>query len=112
MGSAQALRNAIGAKGAQALRNAIGGKAIAGLPRAQMAQDTDDRLAAMFEAHFALVWRSLRRLGVHPDAVDDAAQEVFVVASRRLAAIENGKEKAFLLGTALRVAADARRASA
>ena len=74
--------------------------------------DADDRLAAMFEAHFALVWRSLRRLGVHPDSVDDATQEVFVVASRRLAAIERGKEKAFLLGTALRVASTARRTTA
>ena len=104
---------------------------MAGLPRAGTAMSADDpsappfggaarpeqvltrdRLAKLFEAHFALVWRSLRRLGVHPAAVDDAAQEVFVVASRRLAAIEPGKEKAFLLGTALRVASTARRATA
>jgi RNA polymerase sigma-70 factor (ECF subfamily) len=68
------------------------------------------RLTAMFHAHFDFVWRSVRRLGVSDDAVDDAAQEVFVVASRRLSAIEDGKEKAFLFGTAVRVAADARRA--
>jgi len=53
----------------------------------------------------------VRRLGVPPEAVDDAAQEVFVIASRRLASIEEGKERAFLYGTAVRVASTARRTS-
>jgi RNA polymerase sigma-70 factor (ECF subfamily) len=44
--------------------------------------------------------------------VDDAAQEVFVVASRRLDDIAEGAERAFLYGTAIRVASDARRALA
>jgi RNA polymerase sigma-70 factor (ECF subfamily) len=70
-----------------------------------------DRLTTLFQQHFDLVWRTVRRLGVPPEAIDDAAQEVFVVASRRLAAIEPGKERAFLYGTAVRVAADARRSS-
>jgi RNA polymerase sigma-70 factor (ECF subfamily) len=70
---------------------------------------TDERLSAMFQEHADFVWRSVRRLGV-PDAnVDDAVQEVFVVASRRLGEIDAGKERAFLFGTAVRVAADARR---
>jgi RNA polymerase sigma-70 factor (ECF subfamily) len=69
-----------------------------------------DRLSTMFHHHYDFVWRSVRRLGVAPDAVDDAAQEVFVVASRKLDAIEAGKEKAFLFGTAVRVASDTRRA--
>ncbi len=69
----------------------------------------DTRLTAMFTAHADVVWRSLRRLGVPAAAIDDATQEVFVVAQRRLATIEAGKERAFLLGTAVRVAADARR---
>jgi len=69
-----------------------------------------ERLTAMFTAHFDFVWRSLRRLGVPDGGVDDAAQEVFVVAQRKLRVIEAGKEKAFLFGTAVRVAADARRA--
>ena len=71
----------------------------------------EQRFARLFEEHFDFVWRSLRRLGVAPGSVDDAAQEVFVVASRRLAAIEPGKERAFLFGTALRVASDARRSA-
>ncbi|HEV7556023.1 MAG TPA: sigma-70 family RNA polymerase sigma factor [Kofleriaceae bacterium] len=70
-----------------------------------------DRLSVMFHDHFDFVWRSVRRLGVPPESVDDAAQEVFVVASRKLDAIVVGKEKAFLFGTAVRVASDARRAS-
>ena len=67
------------------------------------------RLRAMFEQYWGFVWRSLRRLGVADAAADDAAQEVFIVATRRLASIEVGKEKSFLFGVAMRVAADARR---
>jgi RNA polymerase sigma-70 factor, ECF subfamily len=69
------------------------------------------RFARLFEAYYDFVWRSLRRLGVRPDGVDDAAQEVFVVASRRLDEIEPLKERSFLFGTAMRVASEARRAA-
>jgi len=79
------------------------------LPARPMAV-TVDRLSTMFHHHYDFVWRSVRRLGVLPEAVDDAAQEVFVVASRKLDAIELGKEKAFLFGAAIRVASDSRRA--
>lgn len=68
-----------------------------------------DRLTAMFEEHAAFVWRSLRRLGVSEPAVDDATQEVFLVANWRLAEIQLGKERAYLFGVAVRVASDARR---
>lgn len=68
------------------------------------------RLRELFERHYDFVWRSLRRLGVRPDAVDDAAQEVFVVAARKIEAIAFGAERSFLYGTSLRVASDARRA--
>jgi RNA polymerase sigma-70 factor, ECF subfamily len=69
-----------------------------------------DRLSTMFLDHYDFVWRSVRRLGVSSEAVDDATQEVFVVASRKLDSIEAGKEKAFLFGAAIRVASDSRRA--
>jgi RNA polymerase sigma-70 factor (ECF subfamily) len=75
-----------------------------GMPR------DDARLRGLFDAHYDFVWRSLRRLGVSSEAVDDAAQEVFLVLSRKLDDVPVGKEKAFLFGTALRVASDARRA--
>jgi len=71
-----------------------------------------DRLRAVFDAELGFVWRSLRRLGVPPGATDDAAQEVFLVASRRLADIEVGRERSFLFATALRIAANARRSFA
>jgi len=74
--------------------------------------DRSTRLAAVASDSYAFIWRSLRRLGVRPPAVDDAAQQVFEVASRRLEAIEPGRERAFLFKTALLVAAEARRGSA
>ena len=70
------------------------------------------RLRAMMDNHFETVWRSLRRLGVPEAGADDAAQQVFVVASRRLDEITVGGERGYLLGIALRVASDARRALA
>ena len=62
-------------------------------------------IKTLFSTHYASVWRLLRRFGVSPSALDDAAQEVFWVAARRLADIEVGRERAFLYGVALRVAA-------
>jgi RNA polymerase sigma-70 factor, ECF subfamily len=69
-----------------------------------------ERLAAMAAHNFQFIWRSLRRLGVVAPAVDDAAQQVFEVASRRLGEIEPGRERAFLFKTAIFVASEARRA--
>jgi RNA polymerase sigma-70 factor (ECF subfamily) len=63
-------------------------------------------LRALFEAHYGSVWRLLRRFGVPPAQLDDAAQEVFWVAARRFSDIEAGREKAFLYGVALRVASN------
>ncbi|HEX8791043.1 MAG TPA: sigma-70 family RNA polymerase sigma factor [Polyangiaceae bacterium] len=67
------------------------------------------RLRAMLDEHFDFVWRSLRRLGLPEHAADDGAQRVFVVASRRLADIEPGSERAFLFRTATHVASSERR---
>ena len=53
---------------------------------------------------YTMVWRLLRRLGVPDSKADDATQQVFLVATERQAEIEPGKERAFLYGTALRVA--------
>ena len=70
------------------------------------------RLRAMMTTHFNFIWRSLKRLGVPQGDVDDCAQQVFLVASRKLAVIAEGSEQAFLFGTALNVAAEARRTAA
>jgi len=67
-------------------------------------------LRALFQAHYASTWRLLRRLGVRPALLDDATQEVFWVAARRLPDIQPGRETSFLYGVALRVASsEARR---
>jgi len=67
------------------------------------------RLRQLFDTQFDFVWRSLRRLGVPELLADDATQEVFLVASRRLADIEIGRERSFLFATALRIASTTRR---
>jgi RNA polymerase sigma-70 factor (ECF subfamily) len=67
------------------------------------------RLRDLLERHFDAVWCSLRRLGVAETELDDCAQQVFVVASRKLRAVAEGRERAFLLGIAVNVASHARR---
>jgi RNA polymerase sigma-70 factor (ECF subfamily) len=52
----------------------------------------------------AAVWRLLRRLGVPVSDLDDAAQQVLLVVTERRADILPDKERAFVFGTALRVA--------
>lgn len=69
------------------------------------------RIRALLEQHFDFVWRSLRRFGVQEGDVDDAAQEVFVVVARRLDQVLPERERAFLVGTALRVASTFRRSA-
>jgi RNA polymerase sigma-70 factor (ECF subfamily) len=71
--------------------------------------EPDRRVAAMVAKHHGQVWRSLRRLGLSESDADDASQQVFLVAHRRLADIAPETEQAFLLQTALRVAAEFRR---
>jgi RNA polymerase sigma-70 factor (ECF subfamily) len=66
-------------------------------------------LRDLFTQHYASIWRLLRRLGVREADLDDAAQEVFWVAARRLADIRIGSEHSFLYGVALRVASGERR---
>ncbi len=76
----------------------------AGFEAASLASAEPGRLRALFEQHYASIWRLLRRLGVPTAQLDDAAQEVFWVAARRLSDIEPGREHSFLYGVALRVA--------
>jgi RNA polymerase sigma-70 factor (ECF subfamily) len=64
---------------------------------------------ALVRAEIDFVWRQLRRLGLSRADADDATQQVFMVASRRRAELVAGKERSFLYGTAMRVAANLRR---
>jgi RNA polymerase sigma-70 factor, ECF subfamily len=63
---------------------------------------TPDPFVDLYETHFDFVWRSLRRLGVPVAHVDDAAQEVFVVAFRRFETFQGrSSAKTWLFGIAV-----------
>jgi RNA polymerase sigma-70 factor (ECF subfamily) len=65
---------------------------------------------AVYREHFSFVWRVLSGMGVPPGAVEDAAQEVFVVVLRRLPEFEpKASVKTWLYEIAMRVASNARR---
>jgi RNA polymerase sigma-70 factor, ECF subfamily len=64
----------------------------------------------LYRQHFAFVWRTLRRFGVADAGLEDAAQEVFLVAHRRAGAWASwSSPRSWLFGVARRVAADHRR---
>lgn len=64
-----------------------------------------ERLASLVREQFAYVWRLCRRLGLPEGDAEDAAQQVFLVAARRLADIRGGSERPFLYGVAVNQAA-------
>jgi RNA polymerase sigma-70 factor, ECF subfamily len=68
-----------------------------------------ERLRRIFDEHFDFTWKLLRRLGLTPEDADDGAQEVFIVAARKLDQIAVGSERAYLVATSARVASTARR---
>jgi RNA polymerase sigma-70 factor, ECF subfamily len=82
------------------------------VPPARSAYETDPsaQFTELYEQHFSFVWRSARMLGVAADAVDDAVQDVFVVAHRRLADFEaRSSPRTWLFAIAVRVVSDHRR---
>ena len=67
-------------------------------------------IARLYEAHARQVWRTLLRLGVAPASVEDAVQDVFLTAHQRLKDFEGRSSSGtWLVGIAVRVAANARR---
>ncbi len=59
----------------------------------------------IFEQHYDFVWRSLAHLGVPRAAVDDAAQDVFIVVHRRIRDYQRAMPiRSWLYGIARRVA--------
>jgi RNA polymerase sigma-70 factor (ECF subfamily) len=75
-------------------------------------QANRERLQAMFNLHHQVVWRTLRRYGLDPEAAADVCQQAYLVAVEREGDIWPGSERAFLLGTALRLARKQRRSAA
>jgi RNA polymerase sigma-70 factor (ECF subfamily) len=83
-------------------------------PRVRAAAERDvvepPDFPSVYRAHFDFVWRSLRRLGVRESALDDAHQEVFLVAYRRLGEFAGRSSlKTWLFGIALNVVRHHRR---
>ena len=63
-----------------------------------------DSFRSLYRTHAAFVWRSLRRLGVPEDSVDDLTQEVFLIAFRRQDCFEHRSSfQTWLYGIAFNV---------
>lgn len=68
---------------------------------------------ALYEAHVDGVWRLLQRFGVPDSGLEDAVQDVFIVAHRRLGEFRGESSiKTWLGGISVRVAKDVRRSLA
>ena len=64
----------------------------------------------IYNEHFDLVFRNIRRLGVPEALIDDAVQEVFLVVYRRLGQFEGRSSlKTWIFSIVTRVASDHRR---
>jgi RNA polymerase sigma-70 factor, ECF subfamily len=73
-------------------------------------QDKSSYFQEVFWAHYPYVFNSLRRLGVHPNDIEDLAQEVFVTAYRRVDDFDRARPaRPWLFGIAYRVVAQHRR---
>lgn len=67
------------------------------------------RVQRLVREQLAAVWRTARDLGVAAGDLDDVVQEVLMVVLRRVDQVEPGRERAFAVATAVRVAANWRR---
>ena len=94
----------------EAPRSVLSGELTANATEAPVSSaQLQRRLTVAITRHHQLVWRTLRRCGVPERDVDDAAQQVFLAFSQRLAEIAAGKEPAYLVAIVVRIAANARR---
>ncbi|HKO46989.1 MAG TPA: sigma-70 family RNA polymerase sigma factor [Polyangiaceae bacterium] len=67
---------------------------------------------ALYRGHFALAWRSLRRLGVPERDLGDAAQDVFLVLYRKLHQLDLERPLAsYVYAVCLRIASERRRSA-
>jgi RNA polymerase sigma-70 factor (ECF subfamily) len=69
----------------------------------------DLRITSLVQSTYPFVFRVLRRFGLSRADADDAAQQVFLVVDSRLSDVEPGKERAFLIRTAVHNASNAHR---
>lgn len=78
-------------------------------PAGALRVEASERVREIVARNLDAVWRSARRLGLSNADLEDLAQEVVLVVMKRESAIEQGKERAFLIATAVRIAANWRR---
>jgi len=71
-----------------------------------------EHLRTLVSEYFPSVWRFLRRLGFDELVIEDATQDLFLVAARRIEEVTPGRERAFLFGAALRIARKLKRKEA
>lgn len=72
-----------------------------------------DRFDALYRAHAGFVWRAVQRFGVPAAIAEDAVQDVFMVARRRLHELDpSGSARAWLYGIARGTASNVRRGQA
>lgn len=64
---------------------------------------------ALVAQHYGFIWRILRGLGLSSADAEDATQQVFMIAARKLDTIDPDRARSFVYGAALRVANNARR---
>ncbi len=80
------------------------------VPRPDGAASQAPTFSQVYTEQFDFVWSSARRLGVPDSALDDAAQEVFVIVHRRLAEFEGRSSlRSWLFGIVRNVTRDTRR---
>lgn len=78
---------------------------------ASIAQDSARELSidSLVADHYGFVWRVLRGFGLTRSDAEDATQQVFMIAARKLDTIAPQHARSFVYGAALRVANNARR---
>ncbi|MEI9939429.1 MAG: sigma-70 family RNA polymerase sigma factor [Pseudomonadota bacterium] len=77
-----------------------------GINQGAMSGLSIDSLVAQY---YGFIWRVLRGLGLSRTDAEDATQQVFMIAARKLDDIAPDHARSFLYGAALRVANNARR---
>ena len=77
--------------------------------RAGAVVSADPSLRKAVAQHLDLVWRVLRRAGLAEADAEDGAQDVFWILAQRMTEVPERAQRAFLVSTAIRVAADRRR---
>ncbi len=81
-----------------------------GLPVTAALPAPNPELVALYRTHFQFVWRSARRLGASPEALDDVVQDVFLVVARQLAEFRReASARTWLFAITLRVVREHRR---